>query len=125
MKRAVPTLALLVCAQAVAAEPPPLSSNPFSRPPAPPVRDAFRHGHDHDSGTAPLKVIATMVSSTASYANIDGQVMRPGQEINGHLLKRVHEDRVVFERDGNELTVYVKPELEENDVRATPNPRRR
>ena len=66
-----------------------------------------------------------MVSSTGAFANIDGQVMRPGQEINGYLLKRVFENRAVFERDGNELTVYVKPELEENDAQPTPNSRRR
>ncbi len=66
-----------------------------------------------------------MVSSTSALANIEGQVLRPGQEINGYLLKRVYENRAVFERDGNELTVYVKPELEENDVRTRTNPRRR
>jgi len=123
MKRIVLVLALVLCANVVVAEPPPLRNNPFSRPPAPMVREDVRN--DGDATNTPLIVIATMVSSTSAIANIEGQVMRPGQEINGYLLKRVYEDRAVFERDGNELTVYVKPELDEDDVRATPNRRRR
>ena len=117
------TVVLLAFADVVVAEPPPLANNPFSRPPAPLIRETARP--EGDVSTTPLIVIATMVSSTATLANIEGQVMRPGDEINGYLLKRVYENRAVFERDGNELTVYVKPELEENDGQPTPNPRRR
>ena len=123
MRRIVSILVLLFCAHPVVAEPPPLSNNPFSRPPAPLINEAVRP--EGDTATAPLIVIATMVSSTGAFANIEGQVLRPGQEINGYLLKQVYEDRAVFERDGNELTVYVKPELEETDVRTRPNRRRR
>ncbi len=123
MSRLLLIVALLACANLVVAEPPPLSNNPFSRPPAPLIRETARP--EGDVSNTPLIVIATMVSSTGAFANIEGQVMRPGEEINGYLLKRVFENRAVFERDGNELTVYVKPELEEDDVRTTPNPRRR
>lgn len=122
MRRVGLTIALLCCANLVVAGPPPLENNPFSRPPAPTVREEVRP--EGDGANTPLIVIATMVSSSAAFANIEGQVLRPGQEIHGFLLKRVYEDRAVFERDGNELTVYVKPELEENNVQATPNPRR-
>ncbi len=123
MKHLALTIVLLLGTSNAVAEPPPLKNNPFSRPPAPLIRETIRP--EGDTSTTPLIVIATMVSSTAAFANIEGQVMRPGQEINGYVLKRVYEDRAVFERDGNELTVYVKPELEENDVRTRPNPERR
>ena len=123
MKRVVYALGLIFCANLVVAEPPPLRNNPFSRPPAPIVREEARI--DGDATNSPLIVIATMVSSTSALANIEGQVMRPGQEVRGYVLKRVYEDRAVFERDGNELTVHVKPELDEENVRSTPNPRRR
>ena len=99
------------------------SAHTHPPPPAPVISEAMRP--EGDTSTTPLIVIATIVSSTGAYANIEGQVMRPGQEINGYLLKRVYEDRAVFERDGNELTVYVKPEREEDDVRTRTNPRRR
>ena len=123
MRCLIPTIGLLLCTNVAIAEPPPLTKNPFSRPPAPLISEAVRP--EGNTSNTPLIVIATMVSSTAALANIEGQVMRPGEEINGYLLRRVYEDRVVFERDGNEVTVYVKPELEEDDVRTTPNPRRR
>ena len=123
MRLFVLTIALLLCASAVLADPPPLRNNPFSRPPAPLISEAVRP--EGDTNTSPLIVIATMVSSTGAFANIEGQVKRPGEEVRGYLLKHVYEDRAVFERDGNELTVYVKPELEENDVPPTPNSRRR
>ena len=123
MKSIAPTAGLLLVASVAVAGPPPLENNPFSRPPAPLIREESRS--EGDAISTPLIVIATMVSSTTALANIEGRVMRPGDEINGYLLKRVYEDRAVFERDGNDLTVYVKPELEQDDVRTTPNRRRR
>ena len=116
-------LTVLLPAAVLAAGPPPLQNNPFSRPPAPVIREEVRP--EGDAKNTPLIVIATVVSNKAAFANIEGKVLRPGQEINGYLLKRVYEDRAIFERDGDELTVYVKPELDENDDQATPNPRRR
>ncbi len=121
MRRTAIAVGLLVCTQAAVADPPPLRNNPFSRPPAPVVREAVRF--DSDTTNAPLVVIATMVSSSVALANIEGQVTRPGEEIRGYLLKHVYEDRVVFERDGNELTIYVKPEYREDDVQRTPRQR--
>ena len=102
MKRLVLIITTLLCAHTVFAEPPPLRNNPFSRPPAPLVRDVIRP--DSDASTTPLIVIATMVSSTGAFANIEGQVLRPGQDINGYVLKHVYEDRAVFERDGFEVS---------------------
>ena len=78
-----------------------------------------------ETRNAQLVLIATMVSTMGSFANVEGIVMRPGHEVRGYVLKRVFEDRAVFERDGNELTVYVKPELEENNERSLPEIRRR
>ena len=123
MRRLLVMIAMLLPMTSSAGEPPPLENNPFSRPPAPVIREEIRA----DVGTAdtPLIVIATMVSANTTLANVEGIVMRPGQEIDGYLLKRVYEDRAVFERNGDELTVYVKPELEEDDEQAPQNPRRR
>ena len=117
MLAAVPSLL------AAAEEPPELEHNPFSRPPTPVVRDEVRP--ESDGRATPRIVSATMVSQNSALANVEGRVMRPGEETRGYLLKRVYEDRAVFERNGNELTVYVKPELEEDDEKPIRNPRRR
>lgn len=121
-------LLLIMCAvllpiTALGGEPPLLRNNPFSRPPAPVIRQEVQS--EIDARITPLVVIATMVSTNSAFANVEGKVMRPGQEINGYLLKRVYEDRAIFERNGDELTVYVKPELEEDDEQTTRNQRRR
>ena len=123
MQRIAVTLAFLLPTAALCGEPPPLENNPFSRPPAPVIREEMRA--DANPTSTPLIVIATMVSTDSAFANVEGQVMRPGQEINGYLLKRVYEDRAIFERNGDELTVFVKPELEEDDEQTTRNKRRR
>ena len=116
-------MGLTFCMLAAASEPPPLKSNPFSRPPAPVIEETPRFTDEQPD--TPLQLFATMVSSSGTYANVEGQVIRPGQELRGYLLKRVFENRAVFELNGKELTVYVKPELEENDGPPTPNNRRR
>lgn len=124
MNRILTTLAgLTFCMLAAASEPPPLKNNPFSRPPAPVVVQAVSFSEEQPD--APLQLFATMVSSSGTYANVEGQVIRPGQELRGYLLKRVFEDRAVFELKGDELTVYVKPELEEDYEQPMPNRRHR
>ena len=111
------TTALLhVCVAAMASgdEPPPLKNNPFARPPS----DAFvanvRVADDERDGE--LMLVATMVSPTARFANVEGRVLRAGDEVGGYKLRRIFEDRAIFERNGREVTIYVKPELEEENV---------
>ena len=97
-----------------AAEPPSLAHNPFARPPsevAIPARPLLRT----DGTTLPLDLRATLVSSNDKLANVAGKVIRPGDEVDGYTLLQVFEDRAVFRKAGNRLTIYVKPDLEEDD----------
>jgi hypothetical protein len=116
-------LAMLLPGAVAGAEPPPLQKNPFSRPPAPAIPEVMR-GNAESRSTTPV-LVATMVSTRGAFANVDGIVLRPGQEIHGYLLKRVYENRAVFERNGDEVTVFVKPELEEDNDQAIQNSRSR
>ena len=71
---------------------------------------------DNDDGTLPdLVLVATMVAANERLANLGGRVMRPGDEAFGHKLMQVFEDRAVFTRHGKRLTIYVKPDLVEED----------
>ncbi len=107
---------LLLTATVSANEPPPLDHNPFSRPPS-----QVRVGADRvETALLPateLVVTATMVSSGDRLAHIDGRVLREGEEIYGYRLVRIHEDKAIFERNGETETVFVKPEQDENDER--------
>ena len=106
----------LLAATAFASEPPPLEHNPFSRPPSQiPMRD-----DRVETVVLPateLVVTATMVSSSERLAHIDGRVLREGEQIYGYRLVRIHEDRAIFERNGETETVFVKPEQDENNER--------
>jgi len=114
---------LLLAVTATASEPPALKNNPFSRPPTPEFVAEVQF--DDEPNNTPLLLVATIVSSHEAFANVDGTVLRPGDEIDGYLLKHVYEDHAVFARNGDELTVYVKPELDEDDEPPTRNRRRR
>ena len=107
-------VALLFGSVADASEPPTLRSNPFARPPSAPITPRLSEpGTDGDSSGLELR--ATMVGTRGKFANVAGRTLRPGDEYQGYTLVQVHEDRAVFSREGRRLTIYVKPELEEND----------
>jgi len=116
-------MALVLGVSASAAEPPKLANNPFSRPPKLIVTDAMPRAEDLDG--APLLLIATMVTSQRTMANVEGSVLHPGDEIRGYVLQRVFEDRAIFKRNDDQIVVYVKPQLEEDDEQPTPRNRRR
>lgn len=96
-------------------EPPALANNPFSRPPSEVLREERRITENNDGSGPTLALQATMVGRASRLANVDGRVLKPGDEIQGYVLIAIHEAYAVFERDGNPVTVYVKPHLAEND----------
>ena len=111
----VAALASGVAFTASATEPPALAHNPFTRPPS--ERTIEQQAFTGDAQDAPtiLELRATMVASNDSLANVGGRTLRPGDEVQGYRLQKVYEDRAVFVRDGRRLTVYVKPDLVEED----------
>ena len=100
---------------ALADAPPTLAHNPFSRPPSDVSRDAPTLV-ESDDGTGPtLSLQATMVGRASRLANVAGRILKPGDEIQGYLLIAIYEEYAVFRKDGRSITVYVKPNLAEND----------
>ena len=115
-----PLLCMLVLSPAAyATEPPPLEHNPFSRPPSQIPMGVDRVETMLRPATE-LVVTATMVSSGERLAHIDGRVLREGEEIYGYRLLEIHEDKAIFERNGETETVFVKPERDENDESESP-----
>ena len=96
-------------------EPPALAHNPFSRPPSEVIREERSAVENNDGSGPTLALQATMVGESSRLANVDGRVLKPGDEIQGYLLVAIHEQYAVFERDGNPTIVYVKPLLAEDD----------
>ena len=56
-----------------------------------------------------------MVGPAEHLANVAGRILKPGDEIHGYLLVSIHEEHAVFKKDGKLMTVYVKPQLVEDD----------
>lgn len=98
-------------AGAVAAQeaPPELRNNPFSRPPSEVIIDDRVSVRTDEIATSAIEVQATMIGSTARLVNVGGRILKIGDEVQGYRIAEIHEQYVVFERDGRDLTVYVKP----------------
>ncbi len=113
-KLALILLAVLSTAHVHGKDPAPLSHNPFVRPPSTVTIDR-RPSLAADGSIQVINLQATMVVSNKGLANVGGQILRPGDEIDGYTLLRVFEDRAIFSRNGKRLTVFVKPEMEADD----------
>ena len=95
--------------------PPGIRHNPFARP----AFDAPDRsgGVDTEAGdrAAAIDLRITMVMDDKRLANVGGKVLSPGDELDGYTLARVYEDRAVFTRADKTITVYVKPDLAEDN----------
>ena len=107
-------LGTLLAAGVLAAEPAPLAHNPFSRPPSTVPQDIMPLVTD-DGTAQQIDLRATMVAANDRLANVAGRTLRPGDEMQGYKLIEVLEDRAIFLRAGKRLTIYVKPDLVEDD----------
>lgn len=104
----------LLCPVAAANEAPRLSHNPFARPPSE-TTIPMRTQPGRAGVTQELELRATMVSSNSKLANVGGRTVRPGDDVRGYTLVQVFEDRAVFSRGDKRLTLYTKPDPEEDD----------
>jgi hypothetical protein len=94
--------------------PPELSHNPFSRPSSefiPVAREVVDEG---EKAPETLPLLATMVGQVNRLANVGGRILKPGDDYQGYRLLRIHEDSVVFERRGENITVYVRTPVTED-----------
>jgi hypothetical protein len=105
------TAVLVALAPAVPVAGAELAHNPFSRPPSNIVATESDTPGRERQPVRPLELRATMIAGRSGLANVDGRILRPGEEIDGYRLERVYEDRAVFSRAGKPITVYVKPQL--------------
>lgn len=105
---------LLQSSVASANEAPRLSHNPFARPPSV-ATVPIRTQPGRDGVTQELELRATMVASNSKLANVGGRTVRPGDDVQGYTLLQVFEDRAVFSRGDKRLTLYTKPDPEEDD----------
>jgi hypothetical protein len=95
--------------------PPRLQHNPFARPASELVRQ-MPSEPGRDSGTSLLPDLqATMIGSKNKLANVGGRILKRGDEVEGYVLVAIHEQFVVFRKNGQDTTVYVKPLADDDE----------
>ena len=83
-----------------------LRHNPFSRPE---LGEVAAGGGAEPAGTAgEPELRATLVAGRGSLANVGGELLAVGDEIDGYRLVRVGEGFAEFERGKERTTIYIK-----------------
>lgn len=95
--------------------PPALTHNPFSRPPSEVLRRSPAESGRDVGATLIPDLQATMIGSATRLANVGGRILKRGDEVDGYLLVAIHEQYVVFRRNGEDIDVYVKPLAEDDE----------
>lgn len=108
-------------APASSAEPPRIAHNPFSRPPSAVLDSVDIESTSLAEAPELIQLNATMVARGSQLANVEGQILRPGDDFKGYTLRFVYEDRAVFERGTRRITVFVKPDLDHEENERQPD----
>jgi len=90
-------------------EPPVLLNNPFSRPPSDVIVDDRVSVRAEEVVSTVPELQATMIGSINKLVNVDGRILKTGEEVQGYVVTEIHEQYAVFERGGRRTIVYVKP----------------
>ena len=93
----------------------PISKNPFTRPGYTADRPLPGPLAAPPEDQEPLELRATLVAGGRVMANLNGEILEPGDEIQGHRLLRVTEGEAVLLRDGTRMTLLVRDDREEAD----------
>ncbi len=106
------SLATLVASAASASEP--IEKNPFTRPGYTADRPLPGPLQEQPEVLVPLRLKATLIAGPRALANVSGEILAPGDEIQGHRLVRVTEGRAVLIKEGRTVTLSVHDDSEED-----------
>jgi hypothetical protein len=90
-----------------------LQHDPFARPALTGLQHASRpgparNGEPTGAATRRLKLQAVMVAGPKSIANVDGTMVRIGDQVYGYRLVEVHERGAVFEKNKARFVVSIR-----------------
>ncbi len=89
-----------------------LQHDPFARPALAGLQHASKPGPGRNgepaTSTRRLKLQAVMVAGPKSIANVDGTMVRIGDQIYGYRLVEVHERGAVFEKNKTRFAVSIR-----------------
>ncbi len=90
-----------------------MQHDPFTRPALTGLQHASkpgpgRNGEPTGASTRRLKLQAVMVAGPKSIADVDGKMVRIGDEVYGYRLVEVHERGAVFEKNKTRVAVSIR-----------------
>ncbi len=90
-----------------------LQHDPFARPALTGLQNASRPGPGRNgaptgASARRLRLQAVMVAGPKSIANVDGKMVRIGDEVYGYRLVEVHERGAVFEKNKTRFAVSIR-----------------
>ena len=108
-------LAALIAPELAFAQGERLQNDPFARPNLVRLQSAARGAPQSAVARPPaaepkraLNLQAVMLAGPNSIANVDGTMLRIGEQIYGYRLVAVHERAAVFEKDKTQFTVAMR-----------------
>lgn len=94
-----------------AGEPPALYQlrrDPFNTATLTPPNKAAEPGPTPEATIIPFTLRATLIGQERSLANLDGQIVAEGEELRGYRIRKIDENEVAMEKDGQPLTVFLQ-----------------
>jgi len=91
-----------------------LRHDPFARPALTSLQRGSKGGPAGSGKAAAaepgrrLNLQAVMMAGPKSIANVDGMMVRIGEEVHGYRLVAVHERQAVFEKNNKRFTLFIR-----------------
>jgi hypothetical protein len=106
---------LQVICYASDAEPTMLQTNPFLRPTLEVINSGSSNSTVNKAPVGSMRLRGIMRANSNSVANIDGEIISIGQQIQGYTLITVQQRHIVLDRNGMLITLSIDNEAGGND----------
>ena len=90
-----------------------LKTNPFERPLVTSSKDDEPEVAVEETPQTSMELRGTMAAGKNSLANIGGEILAIGQEINGYRLVAIHQRHVVLQKNEFQRTLLIDRDTEE------------
>ena len=97
------------------AEPTILQTNPFLRPTHGEVNSGNSNSTLNKTPVGSMRLRGIMRANSNSVANIDGEIISIGQQIQGYTLISIQQRHIVLDRNGTQVTLSIDNETGGND----------
>ena len=92
-----------------------LQTNPFLRPIPEEVNSGNSNSTANKTSIGSMRLRGIMRANSNSVANIDGEIISVGQQIQGYTLISVQQRHIVLDRNGTQVTLSIDNEAGGND----------